>query len=250
MKGQISIFVIISIVVIFGVIIISFFLVKDNSVVREYINRNSVSSEIMPVYEKMDSCSNQIVIDAIRIVGLQGGYVKLPNNYLATNLGNIAYGYYNGKNTLPSKVIMEKEISSYIEGVSPLCLYDDVLINYKIVNEKPIVETKINKDNVEVSVSMNIFVTKNNVTYKLDKTYNSKILIRLGDMIDVANEIVEREKKDPGYIPLTYLSELDYNILTMPNDDNDVVYAIVDRSNKSLVDGVAYSFLFANKLGA
>jgi hypothetical protein len=39
--------------------------------------------------------------------------------------------------------------------------------------------------------------------------------------------------EDPEYVPLDYLAELDYNILVMPVDENNLVYIITDISNET-----------------
>jgi len=246
-RSQVTIFIIIGIFIILIAVTAGLFLIKDNRVVRQFINRNSVSSEVMPVYEFFNDCGNQRAIDAIRIVGLQGGYVDLPKNYIITKFSSVSYGYYLGKNTLPSKQMIQNEISSYIHATVPFCIENESLHDFKVNVREISVNTTINLKDVQVSLFIPISATKDNKTYKLDEFYYYEIPSRLGDMLNVANNIVNREVKDPKNIPLSYMADTDYNVLSMSADNDTIVYAIVDVSNKSTPGGIGYSFVFANK---
>jgi hypothetical protein len=243
--GQVSIFIILLVIIVAGIAMV--FVFKNNSTLLKATGSNTDSSEITAINNMVEDCVKQRAIDGIRIVGLQGGYVNLPQNYLATNITNIAYGYYIGKNTLATKSTMEKEISYYVEESIPSCIESE-FNNFNITKQKPVVTTKINPDFVSVLVTMPISASKENNAFTLSKTHNNVISVRLGKMIDVANKIINQEIEEPNYIPLSYLDGVDYNVLVMPSD-NDLVYAIVDVSNNSKNEIVPYSFLFANRFG-
>lgn len=243
-KGQVSIFLILGVVII-G-LTVCFFAFRENITPIEK-NILSKSNEEALVYSSISDCTEQRAIDAIRIVGLQGGYINLPKEYLETNISKIAYGYYDGKNILTSKETIEKEISYYVELTIPFCI-NDQFDNLNITKSKASVQTKINSNSVQVSAKMPISAARENKVFMLEKDYKIEIPVNLGNMVDVANEIVNREVKEPQYIQFSYLAGLDYSILAMPQEDN-IVYAIVDLSNKSSINGVPYSFVFANKIG-
>ncbi|MFA5259414.1 MAG: hypothetical protein WC979_06825 [Candidatus Pacearchaeota archaeon] len=243
--GQVSIFIILLVIIVAGIAMV--FVFRNNSTLSKATGSNTYSAEIGAINDMIKDCINQRAIDGIRIVGLQGGYVNLPENYLATNLTNVAYGYFMGKNILATKSTMEKEISSYVEESVPFCIETD-FNNFNITKQKPVVTTKISPDFVSVLVTMPISASKESKAFTLDKTHNNVISVRLGKMIDVATKIINREIAEPNYIPLSYLDGVDYNVLVIPSD-NELIYAIVDVSNNSKNDIVPYSLLFANKFG-
>jgi hypothetical protein len=242
-RSQVSIFIIIGILII-G--IIGSFLIFRNKIENPYKNAGEFSSEISQINNIVEGCSRQRAIDAIRIVGLQGGYINIPNDYLKTNFSNIAYGYYLGKNTLPLKSTIEKEISSYIEMTLPYCIektdFPDISIDIGDASAK----TEINADSVLISAKLPIYANKENKTFTINKNYNSEVKVRLNNILEVSNEIINKEIEDPNNIQLSYLTELDYYVMVLPENEKEIVYIISD--NKSRIDDIPYSFLFANKL--
>lgn len=241
-RGQVSIFIIVTIVILISIGIIV--VLKNPNLINS--TPSSLKTEISLIDSQLDVCLKQRAIDAIRITGLQGGYINLPKDYLITNISNIAYGYYLGKNTLPKKEFIENEISSYIQSSSVYCIDETNFPELNVSKEPSSSTANINKNDISISVKMPVSVTKSNYTFKLDKSYEYKFPIKLGDIINTANSIIQKEIAEPDNIPLSYLAQLKYNILTLKSD-NDLVYAIVDLSSESRIDNVSYSFLFANK---
>jgi hypothetical protein len=242
-SAQTAVFIVIAILIIaIGGIALIF---KNKINLFGFQNKNTMSPEIQSIDSAIETCFDQRTIDAIRIIGLQGGYVNLPSNYLKTNLSNIAYGYYNGKNTLASKSIIEKEISSYIEFTMPFCIEDEFQ-DFNITKSSVTINTKIKNSSVLVSAKMPISATKGNMTFVLDRNYDVEIPIKLGDMIDVANTIVQKTIQDPKYIDLSYLGNNQYTIILSPADNKNIVYSITD--DKSETDDIPYTFVFGVKL--
>ena len=241
-RSQITVFVIIGVLLILVIAIAGLFFVKDNQVVKEFINKNSVSSEIMPVYESIDSCFQERAIDAVRIVGLQGGYLNMPEGGFDTGSFSTAYDYNNGKNLLPKKERVENEINDYIELTVPYCELD---FSYENISfDKPVSNTKINTDSVSITFTIPVTVTKSNYTYSLDKNYYSEVPVRLGSMLDISDKIIQKQIGSGEYVPVSYLTNFDYNIVFYTFNDT-VVYAIIDNSSKM---EEPYSFAFAAKL--
>jgi hypothetical protein len=244
-KAQVTIFIVVVVLIIaIGGVALIF---KNNINIPGISNPNTMSPEIQSINSIIKTCTEQRVIDAIRIVGLQGGYVNLPSNYLKTNLSSVAYGYYNGKNTLASKSTIEKEISLYVQFTMPFCIENE-FENFNITKSKATVNTKINDDSIIVSSKMPISATKEDKIFTLNNNYEFEVPVRLGNMINVANEIVKKEIEDPKHIDLTYLAGIDYYVLTSPEKENNLIYILTD--DKIKLDDIPYSFMFANKIGA
>jgi len=237
-KGQISIFIIIAIVII--VVIAILFIAND-----KYKFFNSNSPDISSINTQIEECTQQRALDAVRLIGLQGGYTALPDNYLETNLSNIAYGYYEGDKTLPTKTTIEKEINNYIEITTPYCIEKGDFLDYNVTLGRSKSTTTIEDNDVKVSLIMHATITKGTKTITTNGPYDTEVPIRLGNIYTTAGLIVDMEVKNPNNIELTKLSSLDYYITVLPVTDTNLVYIITD--NKSVTDGIPYSFLFANK---
>jgi len=238
-RGQVSIFIIIAIVI---VIIIAIILIANN---KSGIFNNQNSPDIANVNTQIEQCTEQRALDAIRLIGLQGGYTNLPDNFIITNLSNIAYGYYEGEKTLPAKTTIEKEINNYIEITTPYCIDNNNFPGYNITLGKAKSTTTIEDNQITISLKLPASITKGTKTYTTEGPYDIQIPIRLGKIYSTAELIVDSEIKNPDNIELSKLSSLDYYITVVPVTDKEIIYIITD--NRSQTDNIPYSFLFANK---
>ncbi len=238
-KSQISIFVIIAILIV-GVIAIVLFSYNKLPLINKY------PDEVNTLEKTLDSCIKQRAIDAIRLIGLQGGYVNLPKNYLITNISNVAYGYYNGEKTLVKKEKIESEIDYYISITIPYCFSANDFPKINITSGKVSSKVEINDNSVSISAIYPLSIQKGSVVYYLKNPHEFDILVRLGKIYSVANSIIDKEIANPDNIDLTFLSNIDYDITLVPANNNEIIYIITD--DKSITDNnIPYSFLFANK---
>lgn len=243
-RGQVSVFIIIGILII-G-LIAGFFAFKNKIDISNLTGTKKISPELSQIDKTIEDCAKQRTIDAIRIIGLQGGYINLPEKYLITNLTNIAYGYYEGKKTLASKSIIENEISYYIETAIPYCINKNNYPEFNLTIGTPKSKTSIDKNSVIISSELPISAKKSGSAFTINRKYKSEILIKLNDILYTANEIINKEIEDPKNIQLSYLSSLDYYVMVLPENENEIVYVITD--NNSRIDDIPYSFVFANKM--
>lgn len=240
--AQVTVFIIIAVVIIGAVITALAFRNKINF---SGTGSSNINPEVKQIDDSIKECAKQRTIDAIRIIGLQGGYVNLPENYLKTNISNIAYGYYNGKNTLASRQTMENEINYYVELTMPFCIEDTDFPQLNLTIGKAKSQTKIENNQVFVTLKLPISISKDEKTILVEEPYKVQIPIRLWDMYSIAGLIIKKEIDNPEKIELSELSKLDYYITLVPVDNDNIVYIITDK--KSSIESISYSFLFANK---
>lgn len=126
-RGQVTLFIIIGLVLLFAV---GLFIL-----VQEYIKAPEVSPKPPPSFEPLaavvDSCLSTNLEDSLQILGAQGGRInitpemKLTRRYLEifkeAGVG-IPYWYYAGENHNPTIQSMESEIESYIEQTMTPCI--------------------------------------------------------------------------------------------------------------------------------
>ena len=239
-RGQVTIFVIIAILIVAGVV--AYFLLRD----KLNLNISSIPAKLNPIINQIQNCIENTLQDGTNLVGLQGGYVIPPNNSLETDFSYIAYGYYLGSNTLASKTKIGNEISKYIELTLPFCFDASVFPNYKIITSNVKAETKINTNSVSVSVSFPLIVSKEESSWKIDKKYVADYKSKLGDMYGVAQGIIGKEIENPDSIDMTFLSSFDYDVSILHEGNNIVVYSISDYNPNET--GGRYIFRFANKI--
>ncbi len=234
-RGQVSIFIIISIVLL-TVIVIAFFLSKTK---LDFFSEK-ISPEITPIHNAMKTCIEQRTIDAVNLVGLQGGYVRVPDDALKTDFLVVAYGLQNGKNTLPSLKKIEDEISNYIEITVPFCIDEEEFSDFKIEIKE--VKGKVNiQESVFVSVIAPLSIQKGEKTFSLENPYEITLPVQLKKMHQRAQEIIKKQMEEKNYILLSYLTENEFEITTIAANERQWIYAITDDSE---INGV-YSFAFA-----
>jgi|TARA_B100001971_G_scaffold43852_1_gene38799 hypothetical protein len=234
-RGQLTIFILVAIVII-AIVLAYFLFFKKN--LSEYSNPDVEKTHVI-----IKDCIESNLVDSIRLIGLQGGYFTLPERYFETELSRIAYGYYNRENTLISISKMEDEIDSYIEVALPLCVdennLDDLNIEKKEVNAK----VNIKKNSVSAKIDFPVCITKEESTSCLKKDYSSEIEVRLGDIHNIAANIINQKIKYPDLIDLTYLSSFSYSVSILPYDSNIFIYLITDENYE--LNEVPYVFRFA-----
>jgi hypothetical protein len=238
-RGQVTIFIVISLIIIVGVVL--FFVSRD----RLNPNFSKTPVEFNSITDEIQNCAEATLKDGTKLIGLQGGYILPPESALETNFSSIAYGYNLGNNILVLKSTIEKEIANYIQLVLPSCFDSSSFPQYRITTGKPKATVKISSDSLSASVSYPLTLKKTDSTYNLDKPYRANYKIQLGNMYSVAQELISKETQNPGNIDFNYLQSLGYDISILYFGENIFVYSIKD-SNINGTGG--YTFRFANKI--
>ena len=238
-KSQVAIFVIVGLLI--TGTIGAIFVLNQNF---EFLSFG-IDKEAKDVYQLLDDCVKQRAIDAIRLIGLNGGYTSPPSNSIEHSLGSTAYGLQNKRNVLVTKQEIEQEIEDYITYALPYC-YDKNSFQYNVSSKNPTAKVDIRDNYIKVNGNMDITIVKEDTTIQLNKKYSHDIQVRMNEILILANKIVEKQKQEKDYIPLTYLSTLDAEIIYDYIDDTTLLYIIHDT--KSELEGIPYSFLFATEL--
>ena len=235
-KGQITIILIIAIVIV-GILII-FFSFREKIIPKP----ESKIPEISQINSILEECIEQKAIDAIMLIGLQGGYTNLPKNNIKLGDFNIAYGLHKNQNTLAPLSTIEDEISSYIKLTISSCIEDQEFPQLIISQEQPETSVKIKQDIIEISANLPLSITKADKSVTFDNKYKTEIPIRLTEIHNTANNIIQKHLDDPEFIDLTYLTNLDFDIVFTHYTETSLIYTITDE--ESQLDNIPYSFMF------
>ena len=142
-KGQITLYVILGLVVLIALVAV---FSLQNYIVKNEFEREAESIQILeefkPVKNYLDSCIKQITIDGAELIGLQGGYINVPEDNLPVNPaipfsnkldifgnGNLLAPYWfyetsNGiqKTQVPSLQEMQNQLADYVDFNLNSCL--------------------------------------------------------------------------------------------------------------------------------
>jgi hypothetical protein len=203
-RGQVTIFIIIAIIAVAGVVI--FLWARGNfSIV-------SFPASIQPVYTSFISCLNDKTSQGISLIEQQGGYIELPDfepgnsfmpfssqlNFFGTI---IPYWYYISGNNMqktqiPSKTSMQQSLAFYISETIRECNYDDYYSQgFDITQGEPSATVTINNNEVLVNLNMQMDFSYGNDTATV-RTHKTTVKSKLGSLYDSAKKVYDKEQKE------------------------------------------------------
>lgn len=205
-KGQVTIFIIIAIVIVAVAIGLYFIFNKEVS------SETKIPQDLEPVYSNFLSCAEQEVLTGAHLLGVQGGYIDLPefergSNYMPFSSqlnflgGPIPYWFYVSGNNLekeqvPSKSEMEKQLETFVEerirGCEFQSYYDQ---GFSLDVGEPQANVKINGDSIELDLDMGLGIEKGNESVFV-KNHKIETNSRLGSLYDSAIGVYEKEQND------------------------------------------------------
>jgi len=235
------------ILLIFLILLVLILIIVSIYLFRDHIPfQSETSQEISLIRDNIDSCVNSVLIDGARLVGLQGGYVSLPDNSFKTDFSSIAYGSYLGQNVLLSESSMEKEIGSYIENTLTICFDKENFADFNISYENPRASVSIHDSSISATVIFSLTVLKQDSKYVLNKKYSAEVPIRLGGIRSAAEDIINEGINNPQYIPISSLLNQEYDISILPYSNETLVYVLTDSQSK--INNASYVFRFASRI--
>lgn len=240
-SGQITIFIIIAIIIVAVIAVIM--IARGNS-----LGKQNVPTEVLPVYSFVDSCIKTTGENAVYYIGQTGGYFESPN--LSTDFG-IAYYFDRGKNYMPSKDTIEKELENYTNYMLEFCTGDfSNVSDYNVNPDKINSNVNIEEGKVVFNVVYPLSISKGTKTYSLKNFDDIEIPVRLDEVYSLANNITQEQMIDQNNICISciYESAKDKNMYVEMNDMPDnksIVFTI--RDDKSTILGGDYRFNFANR---
>ncbi len=113
-KGQISIFVIIGVVIL--IVGLLFFVFRATSV-EQPSTIIGAPAGLQPVYLAVQNCLEKRAESGINLIGMQGGYIYLPEKFVDLNYTGVAFGR-DRKKLLPSKAEMQTHLELFIDESS------------------------------------------------------------------------------------------------------------------------------------
>lgn len=204
--------------IIVGILIVSLMIgiyyTKDYILKSEWqkLREQPVPEQVKDVKDFVDSCVRDVGEEAVRLVGMQAGFVEIPgdpvfltrfnifsNNLLVGGSLRVPYWLYmqaNGisKEQIPSKQKIEQEISSYLDNNLKSCLagFKDFR-NYRIRDGVIETETEIQDDKVLFFVKYPLHVELKDFKFDFEGFYE-KVDVPLGELYDLAKRIYYKEK--------------------------------------------------------
>jgi len=232
-KGQIALFVLIAAVIVASAAFI--FLIKPEKEV--------VTPEIMPIQSHVQGCVEESSKYALYMIGLQGGYFKLPE----LSVEDVAVYFNKNKNTAPRLSTIEQELAAYVNARLPLCTNFSKFPDFSIEAGKVTSEAKVLNGIVKFNVNWPLTIKKGTTTQQLKK-FNANIPSRLLAVYNLSIEMTSDQLDNPELICWScFANDAVANglYIEVPRLGDVTIFKIIDK-NVTLLDlPYEYSFAFA-----
>jgi len=189
------------------IILGAFFFHSQNASIKKAEIRDPVK---MPIQNFIEACITQTAQDAIRTLGLNGGYItfpeeieKNPRSYLQFGpLDNIKnpYWWYDGIENVPSENFIVSQIENHIIKNLNSCIngLSDFGSQFEIKKQGNLnVEATLNENDVTIGINYPLELTTkfNQTTIKFEK-FRQILPTRLKTIYETAKDIMEAENRD------------------------------------------------------
>ncbi len=203
-RGQVTIFIILAILVVGGIVTYLIF--------RQNISSVSLPASIQPVYTTFLSCVEEQTQIGINLLGAQAGYIELPefepgSSYMPFSsqlnlFGNpIPYWYYVSGNNIqreqiPTEQDMEKSLADFIDDRISYCNFDNYYedgFEISLGESKTVVDMK--KGDVVVSMNLDLSVNKGEDSVVVSN-HNVEVKSKIFDLYTSAMKLYEKEQEE------------------------------------------------------
>lgn len=258
-KGQISFFVIIGLVLMSIIVGLVFYREEVYTKLGEVgvIEEVVLPPQAENIKKETQACLQYFGEEALTLLGLHGGYVKLnpriqyskafTNAFSDMGYEGTAYLYYEGQNKVPSQTTIEQGIANYIKENIKECQkeYTGFKVDYS-TRSKPKVE--IQDEKVSFDITWYITVTKDEKEYQI-RNFKFDMPVALGKMYNIVSEIVnmqvELKSKDICLSCLADIGAKNDVKIESQGIAEDTFYIITDE--KSMMAEDFYIFVIANR---
>jgi len=255
-RGQITIFIILLFVLGIGVFFL-FSLGKEeveSSVTAEI--KKELAVDDRNIRNFVENCVTKTAKEALFYLGFVGGKLQPDPFEIYYNFDDsfkVPYFYIEGNNNIPvpyKESFWTNLIDRYINNNLEMCIDNfESFEGTEVEFGRAISGTEFTESSVIFNVKFPVNIERDFKIVSLEPKYTDEINVRLRDILKFTTIIVEKEVKDDKYIHWDFLTQIgarNYNITAYTEEDNTIIYRIVDLVNK--IDDEVYVFQFANKI--
>lgn len=191
-RGQITIFIILAVVIVLGVIVYSVVIGNKNQDVQPYADET-----LTVIKENTLDCFRTVYVNSLIFAGFQGGYTTVSNGYY-NGFVTVPYYYNQGTLEVPSLATIETEIASYVQNHIDSCvdyentsvvsetlglslsqkeLYYDTLLEYTFSYTKRDTQVKVAEEGVFFTSDVDLLIEDSDGTKTILPFSEENILI-------------------------------------------------------------------------
>ncbi len=253
-RGQATIYIVVIAVLVLAVFIMMYFQGEVKGSFRGATEKE-LTIEDRNVAAYIQSCLDLTAKNGLFFLGFVGGrlnpdpfglYYHYDESY------KVAYFYIEGKNNIPVPYqeaywtgLLDRYMKNYFEG----CIGNFQSFPISVVKGKFSSKTSFTDESVIFNIQYPVTINRDGKKVELDPKYTATVPVRLREMLFVASTIVEKEVSNDQFIHWDYLTQVtqkQYNITAYTEEEDTIVYRMIDLRNK--IDNEPYIMQFANKV--
>jgi hypothetical protein len=250
-KGQLTLFIIIAILIVAGVVT---FVVLKNKIISK-----DISTEFQPIENAYLTCIQQEAQIGINTLEERGGYIELPDfepgssympssntlDYFGTG---IPYWYYvSGNNIIktqyPTKQNMQDSLSSFLDKNFYCDFSQFAQQGFEISQGDIKSKSTIQSNSVDIELTSELIISKENRTVKIT-THKTSVQTNLGSLYDQASKVYNKEKAEAFLENYTIDILYDYAPVTGAELSCSPKVWAVNNVSDTLKDAIGNNFIF------
>jgi len=237
-KGQISLFILMGIVILIaGALIFYLFTGEKKTPMTEMPGA-------VPLNQYLSTCFNDLGKASIIRMGMQGGYLGIPEHAQITEKRIFAVNYDNGIIYSQTTENVADELKKFIERGLSTCIDEEMYPGSKISYENPSVDVKIGADQIVMTADFPVTIADEKRKTVL-KDFAASYQLSLPKMMETATAIAEHTRENPNWLDLSYLSKQEVSVGVFPFDKETTLIGLLDKNAKITPNG--FMFMFALK---
>ncbi len=210
-KSQTTIFIITAVLIISSIALIIYSRTssKKSELGREYFINQGIEPSIDNIQNFIVDCLEETSLEALKIIGIQGGYYIEPEIYYNLEWAFIPYYYYQGQFLMPTNEEVERQLSLFVDDGLSFCLNEINFKTFQLEYSPPSTKSAIQKNKVTFTTDLSTTIQNEGKTTQFELAKHSiAINSSLYEILEVANYITESHKDDKNFICINCLTEI------------------------------------------
>ena len=242
-KGQVTLFIIVGLVLVTGVLFFLFLNRSDDSFEDDFLRSSDIGAVLANINSYSNQCFEIVVERSIVNVLSQGGFFDLSGVASLDVLGfDIPFYLYDGVASVPDESVVLDSIKASIVENFDVCVDDfSVFDDFDIVLEKSESVADVDLDEgLFISLDPNVRILSEDSSFSVDSS-SVFVPLDLGRLLSVANSIVlEHVDFDSGFLAISRVesvalsNSVSFDVFGFENDaifilkdDVDSVFALM-----------------------
>jgi len=249
MRGQVSAFMILAVIIVFLAAMLTLVLQDDVPAQSIITGTNEHSQKLRNMVQ---SCLDESVQQQMLLFGLQGGYITPRATLDSLDIDGflIPFYVYGDVQVIPdADMLRDYQLASSVESGVMECIngFDD--FPYPVDYTPPSVKAQILPSDVGFSLELPAKIEVGQDILIVPQMYGSILKSRIGQTMAVARRIASDRDAPTGMVDLSLLDEIsesDYNITVFPYDGESFFYVVTDNHDR--IYDMPFRYQFAVKV--